>query len=255
MLVPRPETELVVERALALLGPAGGRRRRPRHRLRRDRAGAGQRAPALAHRRHRPLGAALEVARANARALGLGNVDFLPGDWFAPLAGRRFDLIASNPPYVAAGDPALRDPALRHEPPAALASGPTGLEALATDRRRRRTRTCIPAAGWCSNTAPARPRHVAELLVAQGFRHVRCHPDLAGLERVTEAQLALTGAQAAPFTSFSRITHGTFRNHARRLHGELFEKEAPLTVANFLASTSTTASSTARSSIASCRAS
>jgi len=59
---------------------------------------------------------ALAIARVNAESLDLKRVQFLQGSWFQPLAGRTFDLILSNPPYVAADDPAMQDPALRHEP-------------------------------------------------------------------------------------------------------------------------------------------
>ena len=189
VLVPRPETELVVERALELLG------QRP---ARVVDLGTGSGAIALALARERPQwrvtaidqsAAALEVANANARALDINNVQFLRGDWYGPLADQCFDLIASNPPYVGAADPALHDPALRHEPLAALASGPTGLEDLAA---------VIGGAGahllkegWLvlEHGALQSPQ-VADLLVAHGFRHVRCHADLAGLARVTEAQRA-----------------------------------------------------------------
>ncbi|HVN99264.1 MAG TPA: peptide chain release factor N(5)-glutamine methyltransferase [Steroidobacteraceae bacterium] len=187
VLVPRPETELLVERCLALL-PA------PEASVADLGTGSGAVALALASERPRwqvtatdRSGAALAVAASNARALGLGNVRLLEGDWFAPLAGRRFDLIASNPPYIAGKDDALADPALRHEPAAALSSGPTGLEALAAI-----------IAGAAAHLAAAghlvlehgagQERAVAGLLVAQGFGHVRCHADLAGLPRVTEAR-------------------------------------------------------------------
>ena len=187
VLVPRPETELVVERCLALLGAPSARVAD---------LGTGSGAIALALARERPgwqitatdrSAAALNVAVANARALALNNVRFLAGDWFDPLAGDRLDLIASNPPYIAASDPALDNPALRHEPPAALSSGPTGLEALAVliggaDSH-------LVTTGWLVLEHGARQGpQVADLLVAQGFRHVRCHADLAGLPRVTEAQ-------------------------------------------------------------------
>ncbi len=187
VLVPRPETELVVERCLALcagqqaaIADLG--------------TGSGAIALALAWERRGwsvtatdRSAAALAVARANAHALGIDNVHFVSGDWFAALGGQQFDLIASNPPYVAAADPALNDPALRHEPAGALASGASGLEDLAA------LVTGAPAhlhsAGWLVlEHAPGQAGDVAELLVARGFRHVRCHADLAGLARVTEAQ-------------------------------------------------------------------
>jgi release factor glutamine methyltransferase len=190
VLVPRPETELVVERCLALLAP-----------LTLEAAdiadlGTGSGAIALALARERPRWqvtatdqskAALAVAIGNASALGLANVRFAAGDWFVPLADERYDLLASNPPYIALGDAALDDPALRHEPSGALASGPTGLEALAA------LIAGAPAhlreSGWLvMEHGATQAASVADLLVARGFRHVRCHADLAGLARVTEAQ-------------------------------------------------------------------
>ncbi len=187
VLVPRPETELVVERALALLGNAAA-----------DVAdlgtGSGAIALALAHERpHWRItatdrsAAALAVAAANASALAITNVEFLNGEWFAPLGGRRFHLLACNPPYMAADDPALDDAALRHEPQTALVAGQGGLADLAT-----------VVAGAPAHLHPnshlvlehgaGQGAVVAELLVAHGFGHVRCHIDLAGLPRVTEAQ-------------------------------------------------------------------
>jgi len=76
--------------------------------------------------------AALAVARSNADVLGIGNVVFRHSDWFTTLDGAHFDLIASNPPYIAANDPHLAQGDLRFEPAAALASGVDGLEALGT---------------------------------------------------------------------------------------------------------------------------
>lgn len=189
VLVPRPETELVVERALALLGRAPARVAD---------LGTGSGAIALALARERPhwqitatdrSAAALAVARDNARALAIGNLRFLEGSWYGPLGEQRFDLIASNPPYVAEADPVLQGDGLRHEPLLALASGRTGLEDLITviggaPRH-------LSAHGWLVlEHAPDQAVAVAELLVARGFRHVRCHADLAGLARVTEAQRA-----------------------------------------------------------------
>jgi release factor glutamine methyltransferase len=130
-LIPRPETELLVELALDRLSvdaPCAVAD-----------LGTGSGAIALALARERPRarvlatdrsGEALDVARANAARLGIANVDFVQGSWCAPLRGRRFDLIVSNPPYIEEGDVHLQQGDLRHEPPAALASGEDGLEAI-----------------------------------------------------------------------------------------------------------------------------
>jgi release factor glutamine methyltransferase len=187
VLVPRPETELLVERALALrpdeLGSALD-------------LGTGSGAIALALASERPgwrvtatdiSEKALALARANAETHGLLQVRFLQGSWLEPLAGCFFDIIVSNPPYVAADDPAMQDPALLHEPEGALTPG---LDAMAS------LRAIIEAAprhlerdGWLllEHGASQAPE-VARELVARGLRHVRSHHDLAGHERITEAQ-------------------------------------------------------------------
>ena len=188
VLVPRPETELLVERALALLPAAAP--------VRVADLGTGSGAIALALAHERPhwqvtatdrSPAALEVARGNALALGLARVRFLQGDWLAPLAGERFDLLASNPPYIGASEPALADPALRHEPIGALCSGPDGLEDL---------RALIAAApdhllpgGWLLlEHGATQGEAVCALFASQGWTRVRCHADLAGKPRVSEAR-------------------------------------------------------------------
>ncbi len=74
--------------------------------------------------------AALAVATGNARRLRISNVDFVQGDWLAPLISQRFALIVSNPPYIEAGDVHLTRGDLRFEPPSALASGEDGLDAI-----------------------------------------------------------------------------------------------------------------------------
>src|SRR5690606_16917752 len=130
-LIPRPETELLVDLALERL-PTG----EPR-----DVAdlGTGSGAVALAIARQRPMArvvatdaseAALGVARDNAQRLSIDNVAFAPGHWWRAVGDARFDLVASNPPYIADGDPHLGRGDLRHEPHGALASGPDGLDAI-----------------------------------------------------------------------------------------------------------------------------
>ena len=189
VLVPRPETELLVERVLAV---------RPEESGRAVDLGTGSGAIALSIASERPQWRvaatdlseqALAVARANAEALDLRRVEFLHGSWFEPLAGRVFDIIVSNPPYVAEDDPAMEDPALRHEPRGALTPGADAMVSL---------RAIIASApnylernGWLLlEHGSGQATQVRSELVARGLRHVRSHRDLAGHERMTEAQRA-----------------------------------------------------------------
>lgn len=130
-LIPRPETELLVEQALARL-PTDDM-------VRVVDMGTGSGAIALSIASERPLatvmatdllGPTLAVAVKNAQAHGLDNVWFRRGHWYAALGADRFDMIVSNPPYIAAGDPHLEQGDLRFEPPPALASGVDGLDAI-----------------------------------------------------------------------------------------------------------------------------
>jgi release factor glutamine methyltransferase len=132
VLVPRPETELLVDWALELLQSELGLRCRPQV----VDLGTGCGAIALAIAQAWPQAcvsatdasaAALQVACDNAARLGL-TVHIQPGNWWSAVGGQRFDLALCNPPYIAAADPHLR--ALGHEPIAALSPGPSGLEAL-----------------------------------------------------------------------------------------------------------------------------
>ncbi len=131
--------------------------------------------------------AALRVARGNAHSLELVHVEFVEGRWYAPLAGRRFDLIVSNPPYVAANDTALDDPALRHEPRMALTPEGDGYAAL---RHIIEDAPHYLRAGGCLvlEHGARQGSDVSRMLETRGFRHVRCAPDLAGHDRVTSAQ-------------------------------------------------------------------
>ena len=184
-LIPRPETELLVELALERL-PVD----RP---LRIADLGTGSGAIALALAHERPAAQvlatdaspdALAVAAANARALGVANVRFLQGDWFAPLAGETFDLIASNPPYIADSDTHLGEGDLRFEPRGALASGVDGLDDI------RRIAATAPAHlvpggwllvehGWQQGDA------VRTLLAAAGLVEVGTGCDLEQRDRVS----------------------------------------------------------------------
>jgi release factor glutamine methyltransferase len=177
VLVPRPETETLVEWSLERAG---------------ERActidlgtGSGAVALALKHRRGAwevdavdDSPAALEVARENARRLGL-DVNFLRGSWLAGVE-RRYDLIVGNPPYVAEGDPHLR--ALSHEPLAALAAGRDGLREIRAiiaqaPARLRPGGWLLLEHGWDQAEA------VRGLLRAAGLGEVASRRDLAGIER------------------------------------------------------------------------
>jgi release factor glutamine methyltransferase len=187
VLVPRPETELLVERALTLAATATIRALDLG-------TGAGGIALALAHERPNwqitatdVSEAALAIARVNAIALHLPQVEFLHGSWFDPLPKRAFDLIVSNPPYVHEKDPALKLGALAYEPPIALTSGADEL----ADLRRiiRASPDHLSRGGWLLlEHGAAQGGEVARELVVRGFRHVRSQRDLAGHERMTEAQ-------------------------------------------------------------------
>lgn len=184
-LIPRPETELLVELALQRASPDAGLRMADLG------TGSGAIALALAHERRQAQvvavdvsEGALEIARANARALRLGNVEFRQGDWLAPLAGERFDLIASNPPYIADADPHLREGDLRFEPARALSSGPDGLEAIGTIVRDAPAH--LHPGGWLLlEHGWKQGESVRWLLKTAGFDTVHTHRDLEQRDRVT----------------------------------------------------------------------
>jgi release factor glutamine methyltransferase len=179
VLVPRPDTETLVEWALDILPPTGEPRVVD--------LGCGSGAIALAIKKARPAAKvqatdvssdALAVARENARRLLL-EVEFLQASWLADATGFH-DLIISNPPYVAAADPHL--PALAHEPLSALVAGADGL----TDIRAIITQAPahLRAGGWLLlEHGHDQAAAVRALLIAAGFRDVASRRDLAGIER------------------------------------------------------------------------
>ncbi len=185
-LVPRPETELLVEVGLELGDGDEG--------ITILDLGTGSGAIALAIAHERPqwritatdLSAeALAVAKENARKLGLKNLRFLQGRWYEPLpADARFHLILSNPPYVAENDPHLQGDGVRHEPRAALAAGPEGLDDLITIIRGAPAH--LERGGWLAVEHGAEQgRAVRALFQEAGFEKVETRRDLAGRDRVT----------------------------------------------------------------------
>lgn len=186
VLVPRPETELIVEAVLA------DAPQRPFAVLDLG-TGSGAIALAIAHARRDASvtavdisAAALDVARGNAAALGL-EIEFLESDWFSALAPGRYDFICCNPPYVAAEDPHLAR--LSHEPRIALEAGSDGLREI--------RRVLANAAAWLGTGATLLLEHgfdqagaVARIGADAGLRRRRILRDLAGHERTTEFELS-----------------------------------------------------------------
>lgn len=185
VLIPRPETELLVELALARIPE-----NQPCKVL--D-LGTGSGAIAISIARNRPLAEvtavdqsmeALAVARENAARLGTRNLCLLESNWFGALEGESFDLIVSNPPYVEAADPHLQQGDVRFEPLSALASGADGLDDI------RRIAAAAPQhlkpGGWLLfEHGYNQGEGCREILRQNGFLAVETVNDLAGLERVS----------------------------------------------------------------------
>lgn len=184
-LVPRPETELLVEIALAALPSDSAARVAD--------LGTGSGAIAVAIARERPQAMviaveasapALVVAARNVAHHAAGRVHLVRADWLAPFGPGSFDLIVANPPYVAQDDPRLTTTALRFEPRSALAAGADGLRDL--DRLAYRCAEALAGGGRVIlEHGAAQGRAVRTLLVAAGFADVSTARDLAGLERAS----------------------------------------------------------------------
>jgi release factor glutamine methyltransferase len=183
VLVPRPETETLIERALQVVP-------RNAHCEVLD-LGTGSGAIALAIASERPHWSvtavdlspqALDVAKQNSSALKLTHIDWRLGCWFDAVAGKRFDLIIANPPYIAAADPALAG--LRMEPDIALCAGPTGLEALTAIAAEAPAH--LREGGWLIlEHGATQGADVAHLLKQRGFAQIRTHKDFSGKPRAT----------------------------------------------------------------------
>lgn len=187
VLIPRPETELLVEQALAripddadwLIADLG--------------TGSGAVALALAHERPgcRVVAtdispAALALTQVNAQRLGLNNLECRSGDWLIPLAGEEFDMIVSNPPYIAETDLHLGAGDLRFEPLAALSPGGDGFDAIRCIIRDARAH--LRANAWLLlEHGYDQSASVRTLFAARGYRGVTSFRDTSGHERVTIA--------------------------------------------------------------------
>ncbi|PJE79707.1 Release factor glutamine methyltransferase [invertebrate metagenome] len=194
VLIPRPETELLVERALACNIP--------------DNAivadlGTGSGAIALALAREKPLwkiwavdksAAALDTARHNAQCNNIHTVQFLEGSWCHPLIGQKLHMIVSNPPYICNNDHHLREGDVRFEPKIALASGHDGLNDIRLITQQA-SRQLLPEGWLLVEHGFDQHQSVQSLFQEQGFTHIMTYQDIAGLDRVT------TGSKTTVSTS------------------------------------------------------
>lgn len=188
VLIPRPETELLVELALMRITSNNNNRILD--------LGTGCGAIALTLAKHCPQTrvvavdlsmAAASIARINADNFGVENVFIATGNWFSELSGEKFDLIVSNPPYVARNDPHLNEGDLRFEPRMALTASTDGLACI---------RSIIAGAsdylvtgGWLLfEHGYDQATACRQLLKAAGFTETFSHPDLAGIMRVSGGQ-------------------------------------------------------------------
>jgi release factor glutamine methyltransferase len=190
-LIPRPETELLVERALEKLATMTHTTGLTILDL-----GTGTGAIALALAQERPdiqitavdfSLAALKIAQSNAQLNQISNVTFLQSNWFAALMPQHFDLIVSNPPYIEQQDRHLSQGDVRFEPITALASGVDGLDDI--------RHIIQQAPAWLKSKGWLLLEHgyhqglaVSNLLIKRGFHHVQCLPDWAGIERLNLGQ-------------------------------------------------------------------
>ncbi len=188
-LIPRPDTELLVELAMSKLqsdmtvADLG--------------TGSGAIALSLAHE-NKTISVyatdyspdALRVAKENAKAHQLSNVHFWQGSWLEAVVPNCFDLIISNPPYIEDSDPHLEQGDLRFEPRTALASGSDGLDDIRIIVKQ--AKHCLTSNGWLMiEHGYQQAQRIQTLFKEQGFINVSSHQDFGGNDRVVSGQLAL----------------------------------------------------------------
>ncbi|MDX1488404.1 MAG: peptide chain release factor N(5)-glutamine methyltransferase, partial [Acidiferrobacterales bacterium] len=187
-LIPRPETELLIELALECI-PANSR-------WTIFDIGTGCGAIALALAKERPRCRiiasdccvdALQIADKNAKKHGLSRVEFRAGRWLAPFMGERAHIIVTNPPYVGQGDPHLGDPALNFEPVHALLAGRDGLDGIR--HLIRHAHPYLHGNGWLLlEHSHEQAGAVTRLMRRGGYRHISTHRDYAGCERASRGR-------------------------------------------------------------------
>jgi len=185
VLIPRPETELLVELALSKISPV--------RQCRILDLGTGSGAIAVTLAKHRPDSrvtavdlspGALAVAKRNAKKHDARNINFIEANWFSGFSGEKFDVIVANPPYIAEGDSHLQEGDLRFEPLGALVAQNNGLSCI--------TSIIAQASGYLEPSGWLMLEHgydqadaCRELLETAGFTHLFTQPDFAGVDRVT----------------------------------------------------------------------
>jgi release factor glutamine methyltransferase len=189
VLIPRPETELLVELALQQVPDAASCRVLD--------LGAGSGCIGITIAAERPQAqvilidgsaAALEIVRVNAAQWAPANTTILHSDWYAAIGAERYDLIVSNPPYVADGDAHLQQGDLRYEPSSALTAGSDGLRDLRAIIAQ--APQYLRAGGWLLlEHGFDQAEDCAQLLAAAGLQEIFNAPDLAGIPRVSGGRL------------------------------------------------------------------
>jgi release factor glutamine methyltransferase len=199
VLIPRPETEFLVEKAIELIeASVGGVEivESPTTQINLADLGTGSGAIAIALAKQNAAWQvtavdksrqALAVAKENAAALGVTNIDFLQGSWCQPLAAKSYDLIAANPPYVESGNSHLTEGSLPFEPLMALVADDQGLADI--QQIIEHSRACLRDGGWLLIEHGFDQRaQVAQRLAKAGYCCIDSQADLAGIERVAFAQ-------------------------------------------------------------------